>query len=126
MNPQASKGTIMYIEDEVEALRTMIKFLNIRGYGVVVALTAEEGYDRLREYDPVIILIDIKLVGQNGIDFIKKIRKEGIDVPIIVITAYPQMVTEMELKELNIHGYFIKPFSYADLFKTINKTLEIT
>ena len=125
MNPQKPKDTIMYIEDEVEALRTMIKFLNLRGHGVIVALTAEEGHERLKEYNPSLILIDIKLVGQSGIDFLKKIRGQGIKTPVIVITAYPEMVAEAELRRLNIHGYYKKPFSYAELYKTIKEVLEV-
>ena len=124
MESQKPKGNILYVEDEVDSLRTMIEFLNPRGFGVIVALTAEEAYERLKKYNPDLIIVDIKLVGDSGIDFIERIQKKGINTPVIVITGYAEQVAEIKDRELNIYGYYIKPFSYAELYKTIKEILE--
>lgn len=126
MHADKIKGKIMYIEDEVDSLRTMIEFLNPRGFAVIVACTAEEGYRHMKLYKPDLILIDLKLLGQSGIDFIKRVRHEGIDTPVIVITAYPKKVADVELRQLKIHGYYVKPFSYSDLYETIKQILEVS
>lgn len=120
------KGKIMYVEDEVEACRTMIEFLNPRGFAVIVSFTAEEAYGLLSKWNPDLILIDIKLIGESGIDFIERIQKEGIETPVIIITAYPKRVAEIEMRGLKIYGYYEKPFSYAELYKSVIDILEVT
>ncbi|NQT07321.1 MAG: response regulator transcription factor [Candidatus Omnitrophica bacterium] len=119
------KNKILYIEDEVDACQTMVEFLNPRGFAVMVSFTSEEAYKLLRAWNPDLIMIDIRLIGESGIDFIKKIRKEGMTTPIIVVTAYPERISKNELKDLNIGGYYIKPFSFADLYETIKVILEV-
>jgi len=103
----------------------MIEFLNPRGFSVIVSFTAEEAYDLLKRWNPELILIDIRLIGASGIDFLEKIQKEGIMTPVLIITAYPKKVAEIELKGLKVNGYFEKPYSYAELYQAIKKILEV-
>ena len=119
------KGKIMYIEDEVDACRTMVEFLNLRGFAVIVSFSAEEAYNFLKKWEPDLILLDLKLIGQSGIDFIERIQKEGIETPVVVVTAYPKKIAEIEMKGLKIYGYYEKPYSYADLYRTIKEILEM-
>lgn len=125
MGDKDLKGTILYIEDEIEALRTMLEFFNLRGFNVITAFTAEEGYDRLKEYKPDLIVIDLKLIGESGIDFIERIQHADNQTPIMVITAYPEKIREITSRKLKIYAYFTKPFSYADLYKTVKQILEV-
>jgi len=115
----------MYVEDEVDAVKNMLEFFVPRGFAVLIAVSAEEGFNLLKKYKPDIILVDIQLIGKSGVDFIERIQKEGNETPVIVITAYPSKMCEIEAKGLNTHGYFIKPFSFVDLYKNIKELLEI-
>ena len=117
------KNKVLYIEDEVDACSTMVEFLKPRGFKTVVSFTAEEAYDLMKGFVPDIILIDIRLIGQSGISFIERIQAEGVKTPIIIISAFSELIEEMKLKRLKICGYFEKPYSYADLFRAIKKCL---
>lgn len=119
------RGKVLYIEDEVDACRTMIEFLNPRGFAVIISFTAEEAYGLLKKWNPDLILIDVKLIGASGIDFIERIQKEGVETPVLVITAYPKKIADLELRGLKIYGYYEKPYSYADLYQTIKEILEV-
>jgi len=119
------KGKILYIDDEVEACKLIMKFLDARGFGVIVSFTAESGYDMVKTWEPDVVLVDIKLIGMSGIEFIEKIQKEGIQTPCIVITGYPERIAEVEMKELNIAGYFTKPYSVAELLGKIKQILGV-
>jgi len=119
------KGKILYIDDEVEACKLIMKFLDARGFGVIVSFTAESGYDMVKMWEPDVVLVDIKLIGMSGIEFIEKIQKEGIQTPCIVITGYPERIAEVEMKELNIAGYFTKPYSVAELLGKIKQILGV-
>lgn len=94
-------------------------------YKCNISFTAEEAYDLLEQWQPDIILIDIKLIGATGVDFIRKIRKDGVKTPVIVITAYKDNISDLRRKGLKIDGYFEKPYSYARLYKTIKEILEV-
>ncbi|MBL7070576.1 MAG: response regulator [Candidatus Omnitrophica bacterium] len=126
MEPRELKGKILYIDDEVESCEMIMKFLDARDFGVIVSFTGESGYDMVKMWEPDLILIDIKLIGMSGIEFIEKIQKEGINTPCIVITGYPERIAEVELKELNIFGYYTKPYSVAELYGKIKEILEVT
>lgn len=119
-----AKPRIMYIEDEVDALSTMVEFLKLRGFDVEVSYRAEEAYGLLKSWNPDILLIDITLIGASGIDFVERIQKEGIDTPVIIITAHPKRIVEIEARGLNIRNFYEKPFSYDALYKTIKEILE--
>ena len=119
------KGKVLYIDDEVEACKMMMRFLDARNFGVIVSFTAESGYDMVKMWEPDVILVDIKLIGMSGIDFIEKIQKEGIKTPCIVITGYPERITEIEMKGLHITGYYTKPYSMAGLHEEIKNILGV-
>ncbi|MBL7068575.1 MAG: response regulator [Candidatus Omnitrophica bacterium] len=125
MEQKTTKGKILYIEDEVDACRTMIEFLNPRGFAVIISFTAEEAYGLLKKWNPDLVLLDLKLIGASGIDFVHKIQNEGIKIPVVIITAYPKKISEIEIRGLNIRGYYEKPYSYAELYKTIKQILEV-
>ena len=118
------KGKIMYVEDEVDALCTMIEFLNIRGFAVIASCSCDEACKNLEKYKPDLILVDIKLIDQSGLDFIRHIRRQGCQTPVIVITAYQKEAAENILKDLNINACYIKPISYAPVYNCITEILE--
>ncbi len=125
MEQKRLKGKVLYIDDEVETCKMMMEFLGKRGYGVIVSFSAESGYDMVKMWDPDIILIDIKLLGMSGIEFIEKIQKEGIKTPCIIITGYPERLAEVELKQLRVYGYFVKPYSVAELLSRVKEILGV-
>lgn len=125
MNPDKIKGKIMYIEDEVEALTTMMDFLNPRGFAVLPYITAEQAYDKLRELNPDLIIVDVRLIGETGLDFIERIQKEGIETPVIVITGYAGITDEIKERKLKIYGCFEKPFKFSQLYQSITQILEV-
>ncbi len=116
---------IMYLEDELDALCTMMEFLNLRHFAVIKASSYDEGLKGLKKYKPQLILVDLKLGDKSGLDFIRKIRADGDQTPVIVITAYPEKMAEVTLKDLHIHALFIKPFSYEKLYKMLKEIFEI-
>lgn len=121
-----SRKTIMYIEDDVDACYLMTTFLNGRGFNTVVAFTGEKAYALLKRHNPDLMLIDIKLIGMSGIDFIEKIQKEGIQTPVIILTAYADKIAEIELKGLKVYSYLVKPYEFSELYQTIKEVFKVT
>ncbi|MEK7289829.1 MAG: response regulator, partial [Planctomycetota bacterium] len=83
----SSKGTILVVDDE-ETLRITIKeFLYEQGYEVVVAGTCEQALERINEFLPDLILLDLRLPDMNGLELLEKIKSKDSQALIIVMTG---------------------------------------
>ena len=120
-----SKGRIIYIDDEVEACKTISEFFTLRDYEVVVAFTAEAGYDLIKFIDPNIVIMDLKIAGVSGIDLLERLAGDNLETPIIVVTAYQEAISEVNEKELHVDKFFTKPYSLEDLHNTVKELLEV-
>ncbi|MDK2886765.1 MAG: hypothetical protein PWP54_1328 [Thermosipho sp. (in: thermotogales)] len=89
-------------------------------------VSAEEALEAFfknkEDYD--LIITDIKLPGKSGLELIREIRKEAIDIPVLIISAYvkPEIISEL-FKFENV-DYLSKPFTKEELISKIKKLLE--
>ena len=87
---QEKEGTILAIDDELgprESLRMLFK----DDYKVVTAENGEQGIKALKEYDPDIIILDLRMPGKNGLETLEEIRDIDEKVPVIILTGYGDM-----------------------------------
>ncbi len=125
MKKDKTKGLILYIDDEVEACRTIAEFLTLRGFDVTIAFDGESGYDIVKRTKPSLIIMDLKIAGVSGIDLIQRLKDEHIETPVIVVTAYEEAISEIDEKGLMIHKYFTKPYKLVDLYNIVKEILEV-
>ena len=103
--------TALYIEDELSVLRNISSLLKTYFDHFYIATDGEMGYKLYKEKKIDVLLVDIELPKINGIDFIKHIRKENSEIPIIVISAYTKTDYLLESIELNLAKYIVKPLT---------------
>src|SRR5262245_37097030 len=84
--------TALVVDDGAEARALLREKLAACGFRVAQARDAFHALERLPEVDPDVVVTDLRMPGQDGIDLVRRIR-EFSDVPIIVITAYPSIPT---------------------------------
>jgi two-component system response regulator RegA len=84
--------TALVVDDTPEARALLHEKLAARGFRVAQARDAFHALERLPEVAPDLVVTDLRMPGQDGIDLVRRIR-EFSDVPIIVITAYPSVPT---------------------------------
>jgi two-component system CitB family response regulator len=105
---------VMIVEDDPMVREINSKFLKrIEGFVLFKAvsnLTDAKKYIKLKK--PDLILLDVYLPKENGIDLLKWIREEGIDTDIILITADNTMARIQEAYRYGVIDYLIKPFSF--------------
>jgi DNA-binding NtrC family response regulator len=87
-----SGWTALIVDDSVEARALLHEKLSSCGFRVAQARDAFHALERLPEIAPDLVVTDLRMPGQDGIDLVRRIR-EFSDVPIIVITAYPSVPT---------------------------------
>ncbi|WP_083568361.1 response regulator transcription factor [Arcobacter sp. LA11] len=117
--------TVLYAEDEVGIRENIADSLSYYVKDVFEAANGQEAYDIYIEKKPDIILSDIHMPIVDGIEFIKKIRKENRTVPVIMITAHTDKKYLLEAVELHMEKYIIKPVDIDELFETLDKCVEI-
>jgi len=90
---------------------------------------ATEGNDAIRkvlEYDPDIVLMDIKIDGDiDGIETSRILRSKGYKKPIIFVTAYSDEETIKNISDISFSTYILKPVDETKLITTIRNTLSV-
>jgi len=107
--------TILYIEDEEGTRVNVARSLRLKYVSVLEAKDGLEGYQLYRENSIDLIITDLLMPNMGGIEFIRKIRDEGSEIPVIVMSAYSNQKKLHEAEELNIVEYVIKPISRTRL-----------
>lgn len=113
------------VEDEMIIAEDMKDMLVKIGYEVAfIAGTVKEAKNELRKNDVDILLVDIRLKGnESGIDLAHFVRRE-YDIPFIYITSNADKATIGEAKKTFPYGYILKPFDERDLYTSIEIALS--
>jgi CheY-like chemotaxis protein len=118
---QDKKQKILIVDDSITVLKYITKILE-KEYIIVTKMNGQEALNYLLkdEINPDLIISDIEMPEMNGIDLVKKIRKQDRynRVPILVISAYAEKHLELMEKEL-IQGFMLKPFNNDDFINQI-------
>ena len=112
---------LLYVEDEDDTLKPMIRFLQRRFSKVVAAKNGNEGYKKFLEYHPDIIITDLLLPDYGGIDMIEKIRKSGYTNPIIITSALKDISSIVKTVDLGISKYIIKPVDLDEMDASLHR-----
>ncbi len=119
------RSILLIEDDQVDALtvKRAFKELNIENNLVVVS-NGEQAFDYLKsnKNNPGYILLDLNMPRQNGIEFLKLIKKDIRlkKIPIIVLTTSTEESDLMECYNLSVAGYMIKPVNYKKFVEIIN------
>lgn len=117
---------ILYIED-IEDNQTLVKkIVTAQGHEFLWAHTAEMGLEMALSDCPDLILLDLGLPDSDGQTLSVWLRSEPDleNIPIIVLTAWPEEVARHTVDAYGLDGYLCKPFSPHDLIRIINATLD--
>jgi DNA-binding NtrC family response regulator len=118
------KMRILLIDDDEWIRGSLQLFFETEGCQVIALETAEEGLAALREDTYDIIIVDYKLPGQDGIEFLKQIRNAHSDAIKILITAYKSEPIVSEAKKLGIQGFIEKPFTSETILGSLSYLIK--
>ncbi len=121
-----NRRKIFLLEDDILFAQTIIDFLEDEGYIIDHAKDGEEALEKAYENVYDIYLLDINVPKLNGIEFLKQIRANGVQTPVIFLTSYKDDDT---LKECFISGcddFLRKPFKVNELLLRISAILKRT
>ena len=106
---------VLIIEDSEEFSKSLLDFFNYDGHSTDLAPNLSSAYDYIAVSKFDIILLDIMLPDGDGRDFLKRIRKQNITIPVIVMTARSEVSDKIDLLDIGADDYIIKPFDLNEL-----------
>ena len=120
----ASTAEILIVEDDEVIMGTLAYNLSRQGFGVKGATTGAEALRLARNLRPDLILLDIMLPGESGIDVCERIRERDKDVVIVMVTAKDAEDDKLRGFEVGADDYVTKPFGMKELVARINANLK--
>ncbi len=118
-------ATILIVEDEARMRRLLELDLSEAGYQTFSSADAEKGLDLLRREQIDLVLTDLKLPGQGGLEFLQAAKRLNGALPVVVMTAYGSVETAVEAMKAGASDYVLKPFALAEMRLVVQKELDV-
>jgi len=116
---------ILVIEDEASLRRSLAIFLGEKGYEVRTAATAAEGLAQLTGFDPMVIILDVRLPDASGLDILRPIKEQAPKTRVIMITAYHDMDTTIQAMKRGAFDYLNKPLDIDELERSVSRATHL-
>lgn len=117
---------ILIAEDDKNILTGLVDNLQMDGYKTVIAKDGKEALRQAKDKRPDLILLDIMLPKLNGFEVCKELKKENMNMPIIILSARGQEADKVLGLELGADDYVTKPFSPRELLVRVKAVLRRT
>ena len=110
---------VLVVDDEISIRQFLRRALESRGYSVTTAPTCAEAIAIIQQETPDTVLLDLKLPGASGVEVLKHIRSQHGDIPVVIITGYPD--SELVAKALQYSPLMMlaKPIELKQLLLTL-------
>jgi len=115
--------SVLCVEDEDGIRQTIVNTLNYYFKDVYEATSGNEGFELYEYYKPKIVITDIQMRDGNGVELVKRIRENDFETMIIMLTAHSNEEYLMDLINLNINHYILKPLNLKKLSQALEKYL---
>jgi two-component system alkaline phosphatase synthesis response regulator PhoP len=119
-----TRRRLLLVEDEPGLVMTLTDRLTAEGYDVESAVDAKSGLEAASGGPFDAILMDVMLPGGNGFDICRTIRQQGVQTPVLMLTARGQVVDRVVGLKLGADDYLVKPFEMAELLARIEALLR--
>jgi two-component system, OmpR family, alkaline phosphatase synthesis response regulator PhoP len=118
------KVNILVIEDEKGLVMTLQDRLEDEGYNVEIAVDGASGFERAIAGSSDVIILDLMLPKKGGLDICRDLRRQGVQTPIIMLTAKGQVIDKVLGLKLGADDYMEKPFDMMELLARIEVQLR--
>jgi DNA-binding response OmpR family regulator len=116
--------SLLFVEDEVEVRKNYAEYLRRYFQEVYEVGDAQEAYKVYKEKHPSILVIDVNLPGESGIEFLKRVREYDMAVKAIMLTAMSDVQTLLSVSDLKLTKYLVKPISRQELHDALELAIE--
>lgn len=118
--------TLLVVDDEPSILHFFRRAIPGDEVSLITASSANEGLEQVRSAEPDVIILDVDLAGQSGLDLFRRIKELDSRVPVIFITGHGTTATAIEAMQLGAYEYLLKPLELDQLLDLVDRAFEIS
>ena len=115
---------VLIVDDDPASRRLLQVRLRSLGCDAVQAADGQQGLDAIQQEVPSLILLDLEMPGMSGIDLLRRLRQDGVDIPVVVVTAHGSIETAVEAMKEGAYDFVPKPIDPKHLEIVVLKALE--
>ncbi|MGB2591643.1 MAG: sigma-54 dependent transcriptional regulator [Candidatus Acidiferrum sp.] len=116
--------TILIVDDEPAARYGFRRALEAK-YRIAEADSAQAARDALKTEEPDLVLLDVILPGQSGLEFLRWMREQGSELPVLMVSALDTAKTAVEALQLGAADYLVKGFELEELRQRVANLLKL-
>jgi DNA-binding NtrC family response regulator len=120
----AAGRSVLVVDDDPAARRLLDIRLRGLDCSILSAGDGQEALDVIERESPALVLLDLQMPGMGGMELLRRLRRDGNDVPVIVITAHGSIETAVEAIKDGATDFLLKPVDAAHLDIVVRKALE--
>jgi DNA-binding response OmpR family regulator len=117
-------GNILIVEDNPDLAYGLRTGLEIEGYEVAVAEDGETGLSRAKQWLPDLVILDLMLPGMDGYRVLRSLRDDGLEMPVLILTARGQEADKVLGFRLGADDYVTKPCGVLELLARVGALLR--
>jgi DNA-binding NtrC family response regulator len=115
---------VLIVDDEPGQRDILSTILGAEGYTLGEAAGVAEALSLLDEFQPAVVLTDLKMAGRSGLELVEQIRQRPSPPEIVVITAYGSVETAVKAMRLGAYDYLTKPLERDELLLVVQRAAE--
>jgi CheY-like chemotaxis protein len=115
---------VLLVDDEREFVQTLSERLMMRDMGLAVAYDGESALNLIKEDDPEVIIVDLKMPGVDGFDVLRKVKETRPEIEVIILTGHGHEEDRKLCMDLGAFAYLQKPLDINVLSEMIQKANE--
>jgi two-component system, OmpR family, copper resistance phosphate regulon response regulator CusR len=115
---------ILVVEDEADMSRLIVRGLTEQAYAVDASATGEDALERATTTTYDAIILDAMIPPPDGFEVCRRLRREGVSIPILMLTARDAIADRIEGLDSGADDYLVKPFEFAELLARLRAVLR--
>lgn len=115
---------ILIVDDQNEVREFLSDFFLLKGFEVVEAVNGLKALEVFKKERPNIAIVDVEMPVMDGLEFSKKALASHADFPIIIVTAFLEKYSQVDIKQIGVKNVLQKPIDLNVLFDEITKELH--
>ncbi|NLI91106.1 MAG: response regulator [Peptococcaceae bacterium] len=115
---------LLIVDDQKGIRRLLTEVFLEYGYEIESCANGIKALEVIPEFNPDLIIMDVKMPGMNGIDVLKKVREKDKEIQVIMMTAYGDQHYVNQAEALGVARFIIKPFDLNELKKQVGEILQ--
>ncbi|MET7768017.1 response regulator transcription factor [Nocardia sp. NPDC005366] len=121
---QKPEARVLVVDDEPMIVELLSVSLRYQGFAVDTAADGAQALDKARAFRPQALIVDVMMPGMDGFGLLRRLRADGIDAPVLFLTARDEVQDKVAGLTLGADDYITKPFSLEEVVARLRVVLR--